>query len=70
MSGSLTARPGQFVDVRNEQGDSARLAVIGVGDGILELESSAGDEAMRDWIDAGKSPGALLRVTGPYDAPR
>lgn len=70
VEGRLDARPGQFVDVRNHAGDAERLAVIGAGSGILELESLEDGSLLRAWLDASAVPGSGLRVAGPFDQPR
>ena len=68
--GRLDARPGQFVDVRNHAGDTDRLAIIGVGAGVLELECGDDGSVLRAWLDEHAMPGATLRVAGPFDRPR
>jgi CDP-4-dehydro-6-deoxyglucose reductase, E3 len=70
VEGRIDARPGQFVDVRNHAGDAERLAVIGAGSGILELESVDDGSMLRAWLDASAVPGSSLRVAGPFDHPR
>ena len=70
VEGRLDARPGQFVDVRNHAGDAERLAVIGAGVGILELESGDDGSTLHAWLSSSASPGAGLRVAGPFDRPR
>jgi CDP-4-dehydro-6-deoxyglucose reductase len=70
VEGRLEARPGQFVDVRNHAGDADRLAVIGTGVGVLELECGDDGSVLRQWLDAGAVPGSTMRVAGPFDRPR
>jgi len=70
VEGRLDARPGQFVDVRNHAGDADRLAVIGTGAGVLELECGNDGSVLRGWLDADAVPGSTLRVAGPFDRPR
>jgi ferredoxin len=70
VEGRLDARPGQFVDVRNHAGDADRLAVIGTGVGVLELECGDDGSVLRHWLDADAVPGSALRVAGPFDRPR
>jgi len=70
VEGRVDARPGQFVDVRNHAGDADRLAVIGGGAGILELESIDDGSVFRRWLDEIAVPGSGLRVAGPFDRPR
>ena len=70
LEGRVEARPGQFVDVRNHAGDADRLAVIGAGTGVLELECGDDRSVLRGWIDSSAVPGSILRVAGPFDRPR
>jgi CDP-4-dehydro-6-deoxyglucose reductase len=70
MEGTLDARPGQFVDVRNHAGDAERLAVIGAGVGTLDVECLQDGSVLRAWLDADAVTGSALRVAGPYDRPR
>ena len=70
VEGKLEARPGQFVDVRNHAGDAERLAVIGTGMGVLELECGDDGSVLRGWLEADAVPGSGLRVAGPFDRPR
>jgi CDP-4-dehydro-6-deoxyglucose reductase len=70
VEGRLDAHPGQFVDVRNHAGDAERLAVIGAGTGILELECGDDGSLLRAWLDDSAVPGSTLRVAGPFDRPR
>jgi CDP-4-dehydro-6-deoxyglucose reductase len=70
VEGRLDAHPGQFVDVRNHAGDAERLAVIGDGAGILEIECADDGSVFRAWLDASAVPGSTLRVAGPFDRPR
>lgn len=67
---TLSARPGQFVDLRNHAGDAERLPVVGAAAGIVELESPADGSALHEWLAAQALPGAQLRVAGPFDRPR
>ena len=58
LGSTLTARPGQFIDVETAAGECERVPVVG-GEGVnldvevLELE-----------------PRALVRARGPFDSPR
>lgn len=70
VEGRIDARPGQFVDVRNHAGDAERLAVIGTGTGVIELECADDGSVLRGWLDADAVPGSVLRVAGPFDRPR
>ena len=70
LEGRLDARPGQFVDVRNHAGDAERLAVIGAGAGVIELECGDDGSMLRAWLDESAVPGSALRVAGPFDRPR
>ena len=70
VEGRLDVHPGQFVDVRNHAGDAERLAVIGAGAGIFELECAADGSVLRAWLDQSAVPGSSLRVAGPFDRPR
>lgn len=70
LEGRLEARPGQFVDVRNHAGDSDRLAVIGAGAGVVELECGDDGSVLRHWLEKEAAPGSALRVAGPFDRPR
>jgi len=70
MEGTLDARPGQFVDVRNHAGDTERLAVIGAGVGTLDVECLQDGSVLRGWLDADAVIGSRLRVGGPFDRPR
>ncbi len=70
LEGRVEARPGQFVDVRNHAGDADRLAVIGAGTGVLELECGDDRSVLRGWIDSSAVHGSILRVAGPFDRPR
>jgi CDP-4-dehydro-6-deoxyglucose reductase len=67
---SLTARPGQFVDLRSHAGDAERLPVVGVGTGILELESPDDGSSLHRWLAEQAVTGSQLRVSGPFDRPR
>jgi CDP-4-dehydro-6-deoxyglucose reductase len=70
VEGKLETRPGQFVDVRNHAGDSERLAVIGTGTGVIEVECGDDGSQLRAWLDAGAVHGSMVRVSGPFDRPR
>jgi len=70
VEGKIEVHPGQFVDVRNHAGDAERLAVIGTGTGVLELECGDDGSVLRGWLDADAVPGSVLRVAGPFDRPR
>ncbi len=69
-SGSLDARPGQFVELRNPAGDAERLAVVGVDAGIIDVESTPDGSALRQWLDGKPAAGSGLRIAGPFDRPR
>jgi ferredoxin len=68
--GSLDARPGQFVDVRNHAGDAERLAVIGARPGELDVECLRDGSVLRAWLENGAVTGSSLRVAGPFDGAR
>ena len=70
VEGKIEARQGQFVDVRNHAGDSERLAVIGIGAGVIEVECGDDGSHLRAWLDADAVTGSTLRVSGPFDRPR
>jgi CDP-4-dehydro-6-deoxyglucose reductase len=70
VEGKLETRPGLFVDVRNHAGDVERLAVIGVGTGIVELECGDDGSPLRAWFDSDAVTGSTLRISGPFDRPR
>jgi CDP-4-dehydro-6-deoxyglucose reductase len=67
---SIPARPGQFADVRNHAGDAERLPVVGVGPGIVEIESPDDGSPLHHWLAGHAVTGAQLRVSGPFDRPR
>jgi CDP-4-dehydro-6-deoxyglucose reductase, E3 len=67
---AFDARPGQFVELRNPAGDTERLAVIGTGAGIIDVESGPDGSPLRHWLDGNPQPGAPLRLAGPFDRPR
>lgn len=67
---TLPAKPGQFVDVRSHAGDAERLPVVGVGSGILELESPDDGSPLHHWLAEHAEPGVPLRISGPFDKPR
>ncbi|HEU4592527.1 MAG TPA: 2Fe-2S iron-sulfur cluster-binding protein [Steroidobacteraceae bacterium] len=54
----LRARPGQFVDVQSATGESERVAIVATGAGTMEIEMHELD------------PQVLVRMRGPFDAPR
>ena len=68
--GTLDARPGQYVDLRNLAGDSERVAVIGVYAGGLDLECADDGSILHGWLGADAVTGSTLRVAGPFDRPR
>jgi CDP-4-dehydro-6-deoxyglucose reductase len=70
VAGTLAARPGQYVDVRNHAGDHERLAVTGARPGELDVEAAADASTLREWLGAHAQPGDTLRVAGPFDRPR
>lgn len=70
VAGVFEVRPGQFVELRDPAGDAERLAVIGIGAGILEVESGADGSALRQWLDGKPAAGTVLRISGPFDRPR
>jgi len=70
VEGKVDAHPGQFVDVRNHAGDAERLAVIGTGTGVVELECGDDGSLLRAWLDSSAVHGSILRVAGPFDRPR
>lgn len=69
LAGSLTARPGQFVDAAHESGVRGRLPVIAVSAGEIDLEAANDGGDLREWLGAGAA-GSWLTLTGPFDAPR
>lgn len=70
VEGKIETRPGQFVDVRNHAGDSERLAVIGIGTGVIEVECGDDGSQLRAWLDFSAVAGSTLRISGPFDRPR
>jgi NAD(P)H-flavin reductase len=70
VEGKIETLPGQFVDVRNHAGDAERLAVIGTGMGVIELECGDDGSLLRTWLEATAVAGSILRVSGPFDRPR
>lgn len=70
VDSSISARPGQFVDVRNHAGSSERLPVVAAGAGILDVESPDDGGDLHQWFATNTEIGAILRVAGPFDAPR
>lgn len=69
-SGSLNARPGQYVDAVNRSAAAARLAVITRREDELELEVASDAGPLREWLDAPGAIGETLALTGPFDTPR
>jgi CDP-4-dehydro-6-deoxyglucose reductase len=67
---TLQLRAGQFVDVRNHAGDAERLPVVGVSEGIVEVESPPDGSALHEWLAANAVTGSQLRISGPFDRPR
>jgi hypothetical protein len=67
---TFDARPGQFVELRNPAGDAERLAVIGAGARIIDVESTPDGSALRQWLDGDPAVGAGVRIAGPFDRPR
>jgi ferredoxin len=65
----FAARPGQFVELRNPAGDSERLAVIGIGANVIDLESTCDGGALRRWLEGDSAVGARVRLAGPFDRP-
>jgi hypothetical protein len=70
VAGSFEARPGQFLELRNPAGDAERLAVIGAGARIIDVESTPDGSALRQWLDGNPAAGSSLRIAGPFDRPR
>jgi CDP-4-dehydro-6-deoxyglucose reductase, E3 len=70
LSGSVGARPGQFVDAVNAAGLVARLPVIALRADDIELEAASDGSAFREWLATPSAPGSALRLSGPFDAPR
>jgi CDP-4-dehydro-6-deoxyglucose reductase len=70
LAGTIDARPGQFVDVRNHAGDNERLAVTARSGNELELEAVNDGSVLRQWLGEYALPGAELRVAGPFERPR
>lgn len=70
VSGTLVARPGQFVNASNHGGDLERLAVIANRPGELDLEASDDGSPLRAWLAEYALPGSSLRLSGPFDRPR
>lgn len=68
--GSMPARPGQFLDVRDPAGDAERLPVVASDGETIGLECAADGSALRTWLDSRPSPGAVLHLSGPFDRPR
>lgn len=67
---TLPLRAGQFVDLRNHAGDAERLPVVGVSEGIVEVESPPDGSALHEWLARHAVPGSRLRISGPFDRPR
>jgi ferredoxin len=70
LAGTLEARPGQFVEVRNPAGDTERLALIGRDADELTLEAAQDGSVLRQWLGEQAAPGSSLRLAGPFDRPR
>jgi CDP-4-dehydro-6-deoxyglucose reductase len=70
VTGTLVARPGQYVNATNNAGDVERLAVIGARPGEIELEAGDDGSALRAWFAADAVPGSSLRLAGPFNALR
>jgi CDP-4-dehydro-6-deoxyglucose reductase len=70
ITGSLPARPGQFVDVIQAWGVASRLPVIGRREQEIELEAAGDSSAFREWLSAADAVGASVILKGPFDAPR
>jgi CDP-4-dehydro-6-deoxyglucose reductase len=70
ISGRLTARPGQFVNAANDAGNIERLAVIAARPGELDLEAIADGSELRAWLAQHQVIGSILRLAGPFAAPR
>ena len=58
LGSALVARPGQFVDVETADGEPERVPVVATATNTIEVELQE------------HSPGPLVRLRGPYDAPR
>ena len=69
-AGSVEARPGQYVDVRNHAGDSERLAVTGRDQREIELEAANDGSVLREWLGEHALAGSQLRLAGPFERPR
>jgi CDP-4-dehydro-6-deoxyglucose reductase len=70
MAGTVAARPGQFVDAVNAAGLAARLAVIAMHAAEVELEAASDGGTFREWLSDPAAAGCVLRLSGPFDAPR
>ncbi len=68
-AGSIGVRPGQWVDVRNDTGDAARLAVVAVDANELGLEAADGG-TLREWLGGAAALRATVSISGPFDRPR
>jgi ferredoxin len=66
----LPARPGQFLDVRDPEGDAERLPVVGSDGDTVSVECGDDGSPLRQWLDSAPSPGAVLHLAGPFDRPR
>jgi CDP-4-dehydro-6-deoxyglucose reductase, E3 len=56
--GPISARPGQFIEVESAHGDRERVAVVAVSSETLDVE-------VHEF-----APDHIVRVRGPFDAPR
>jgi len=70
LAGTIDARPGQFVEVRNHAGDAERLALTGRAADELTLEAADDGSVLRQWLGEHAVPGSSLRLAGPFDRPR
>lgn len=70
LAGTIDARPGQFVEVRNHAGDTERLALTGRAADELTLEAADDGSVLREWLGDHAVPGSSLRLAGPFDRPR
>jgi CDP-4-dehydro-6-deoxyglucose reductase len=70
VAGSISARPGQFLDVRDPAGDAERLPVVASDGDTVSLECAADRSALRRWLDSTPPVGAVLHLAGPFDRPR
>jgi CDP-4-dehydro-6-deoxyglucose reductase len=70
VTGTLAARPGQFVELRNPAGDAERLAVVGAGAQTIDVESTPDGSTLRQWLEGAPAGGTGVRIAGPFDRPR